>query len=283
MILHPPRYERPNTPEAALALRASGEWTPLAGGTDYFPAHVGRACTESILDLSNVQAWRGISEHADHWRIGALTTWTDLVRTPLPALFDGLKRASLQVGGEQIQNRGTLGGNLCNASPAADGIPPLLALNAWVEASTSRGVSAIPLAEFVTAPRCTVCAADALVSAIIVPKPNYTARSVFLKLGARKYLLISTVMVGVTLEMDRNRLHSARVAIGACSAVAQRLPSLETALVDAPPTTRLRDVVTLGHLQALQPIDDVRGTAAYRLHAALALTRRALDQLDPLS
>ncbi len=283
MSLHPPRYERPSTPEAALALRATGEWTPLAGGTDFFPARVGFTPRESILDLSNVQAWRGMSEHADHWRIGALTTWTDLVRMPLPALFDGLKRAALQVGGEQIQNRGTIGGNVCNASPAADGIPPLLALNAWIETSTARGVSAIPLAEFVTAPRRTVCAGDALVSAIVVPKPNYPSCSAFLKLGARKYLLISTVMVSVTLEMDGTRLHAARVAVGACSAVAQRLPELEAALANAAANTRLRDVATLGHFASLQPIDDVRGSAGYRLQAALALTRRALDQLDSAS
>jgi CO/xanthine dehydrogenase FAD-binding subunit len=95
----------------------------LAGGTDFYPARVGRAIDEDILDITAIGELRGIAEDADGWRIGATTTWSELIETRLPPLFDGLKLAAREVGGRQIQNAGTIAGNLCNASPAADGVP----------------------------------------------------------------------------------------------------------------------------------------------------------------
>ncbi len=122
---------RPRTLSEAISAAGSGDRVVIAAGcTDLFPATQSQTLTGRILDLTSVDGLRGISRAAGGWRIGAATTWTDILRADLPPAFDGLKAAARQVGGVQIQNAGTIGGNLCNASPAADGVPPLLTLDA---------------------------------------------------------------------------------------------------------------------------------------------------------
>jgi CO/xanthine dehydrogenase FAD-binding subunit len=252
--------------------------TLLAGGTDHYASRVGELRDEHILDLTAVAALRGIRKERDGWRIGATATWSDVIRARLPPAFDALKQAAREVGGMQIQNAGTVAGNLCNASPAADGVPPLLALEAAVELRSARGARELPLAEFVHGPRRTALQPGELVVAIRVPEPAPGTRSRFLKFGARRYLVISIAMVAVALEMRRRIVLSARVAVGACSPVACRLPGLEAALVG----TRAVDVAVLPnekHLAELGPIDDVRASAQYRREAALILVRRALHEL----
>ena len=267
-------------PEALEAL-ATAPRTVLAGGTDYYPARVGRPSEEDILDITALAALRGIEEQSEHWRIGALTAWSTLARADLPAWLAGLRLAAREVGGEQIQNAGTLGGNLCNASPAADGVPPLLALDALVELASLDGVQRLPLAEFIRGNRKTARRPDQLLTAVLVPKPA-TARAAghFLKLGARRYLVISIVMVGATLEVDADgRVAAARIAVGACAPVARRLPAAERALAGAPCGPRLGALVQPEHLAGLAPIDDVRASAAYRSDVALTLVRRTLNEL----
>ena len=137
--------------------RSAGPWTVLAGGTDFYPARVGRAIDEDVLDISgDRRAARHHGRTRDGWRLGATTTWSELLEADLPPLFDGLKQAAREVGGRQIQNAGTLAGNLCNASPAADGVPPLLALDAEVELAGRAGTRRLPLASFITGNRRTV-------------------------------------------------------------------------------------------------------------------------------
>src|SRR5437879_4322999 len=114
-------YSRPTALSDALAALRDGRPTVLAGGTDFYPSRVGQAIDEDVLDISRLAALKGIEEREDHWRLGATATWSDLIATELPPLFDGLKLAAREIGGVQIQNAGTLAGNLCNASPAADG------------------------------------------------------------------------------------------------------------------------------------------------------------------
>lgn len=272
-------YRRPTTlPEAVSAL-GEASFTVLAGGTDFYPARVGRAIDEDILDITAIEALRGITDAGAHWRLGATTTWTELVETELPSLFDGLKLAAREVGGAQIQNAGTVAGNLCNASPAADGVPALLALDAAVELAGAAGTRTLPLAAFILGPRRVDRQPGELVSAILVPKPRGAARSSFLKLGARRYLVISIVMVAAVVELDGDRIAKARVAVGACSPVARRLPGLEAKLVGRPLARGIGSVATIEDLAPLAPIDDIRGTAGYRQDAALTLVRRALERL----
>ncbi|MBS0550784.1 MAG: FAD binding domain-containing protein [Proteobacteria bacterium] len=275
-----PDYLRPARLEDALTALAR-PFTVLAGGTDFYPARVGRSIDEDVLDISGIAGLRGISASPRGWRLGATTTWSELVAADLPPLFDGLKQAALEVGGRQIQNAGTLAGNLCNASPAADGVPPLLALDAEVEIASRTGSRRVPLAAFITGNRRTVLLPGELVVALHVPRPAGDARSAFLKLGARRYLVISIAMAAATLETAAGRIVGARVAVGACSAVAQRLPALEAALAGAPLDAGLGDRVESGHLAPLAPIDDVRGSAGYRNEAALTLLRRLLQGFVP--
>jgi len=271
-------YLRPTSLNEALQALAR-PWTVLAGGTDFYPARVGRAIDDNVLDITAIAALRGIVAGPDGWRLGATTTWSELIEAELPPLFNGLKQAAREVGGRQIQNVGTLAGNLCNASPAADGVPPLLALDAEVELAGRAGIRRLPVAAFITGNRRTVLAPGELLVALHVPKPGRLARSAFLKLGARRYLVISIAMAAATLEIEADRIVSARIAVGACSAVAQRLPALEAALAGAPLDRRLADRVEAAQLAPLSPIDDVRGSAGYRSDAVVTLLRRLLRGL----
>ena len=278
-------YLRPSGIDEALAALAAGApeaeaWTIVAGATDHYPARVGRPSFDDVLDLTAISALRGITRTDDGWRIGALTTWTDIAEAGLPPLFDGLRAAALAVGGLQIQARATLGGNVCNASPAADGVPNLLALDAVVELRSSRGTRRVPIGEFIVGNRRTTGEPDELMSAILVPAPlpDTTQQSSFVKLGSRAYLVISIAMVGAVVEVGADgRIARARVAIGACSEVAQRLTALERDLVGLPANVASAGIVTAQHVEGLRPIDDVRGTAEYRRDAALTTVRRALE------
>jgi CO/xanthine dehydrogenase FAD-binding subunit len=274
-----PAYLRPTSQSEALAALAQGRLIVLAGGTDYYPARVGKPMNDDILDISAIASLRGIRDDGSHWRIGAATSWSDIIAAGLPPLFDGLKLAAREIGGVQIQNAGTIAGNLCNASPAADGVPPLLALDARVEIADATGSTSVALADFILGNRRTLLRPDQLLTAILIPKPAHPARSHFVKLGARKYLVVSIVIVAATLKVDAGRVSAARVAVGAASAVAQRLPLLETALIGQACGASLGEHARPEHLSPLAPIDDVRASGAYRLDACLTLVRRMLSEL----
>jgi len=271
-------YLRPRGLEEALQA-LTRPFTVLAGGTDFYPARVGRAVTEDVLDITGIAALRGISETSAGWRLGATTSWSELVEADLPPMFDGLKQAAREVGGRQIQNSGTIAGNVCNASPAADGVPALLALDSEVELASRGGMRRVPLSAFIMGVRKTELQSGELVVALHVPRPKHDASSAFLKLGARRYLVISIAMASVVIEVEKGRVAVARVAVGACSPVAQRLPALEQALIGAPFDARLGERVAASHLAPLSPIDDVRGSAGYRSDAALVLLRRLLSKV----
>ena len=134
----------------------------LAGGTDVYPQHVGRPLPEPVIDIGGIAELRGVDVTADAYRIGALTRWADVADAALPACFDGLRAAASQVGSVQVQNAGTVGGNLCNASPAADGIPPLLSLDASVELTSIAGSRVLSLEAFLTGYRQTALRPDEL-------------------------------------------------------------------------------------------------------------------------
>ena len=282
-------YRRPTSLAAALDILAANRCRVLAGGTDLYPADVAArawgqrsAFADDLLDVGAVAELRGIAVGRSGIRLGATTTWRELAEAGLPPACAGLALAAGEIGGRQIQARGTLGGNLCNASPAADGFPPLLTLDAEVELASIRGTRRLPLQEFVLGSRRTALAADELLVAIHLPRPPDGARGAFAKLGARRYLVISIVMVAVVGKLDdAGSIAHVRVAVGACAPVARRLVSLEAELVGLTPRQAAR-AVTAAHLYALEPIDDVRATAAYRLRAAEVLVARALTSLAAL-
>jgi CO/xanthine dehydrogenase FAD-binding subunit len=275
-------YLRPDSLDEALAALAAGPRTLLAGGTDIYPARVGRVVDDDILDVTGLPDLRAITIADGVCRIPALATWSDLLRADLPARFDGLKAAARAIGGVQIQNRATVCGNVCNASPAADGLPNLIALDARVELTSASGRREVPAATFMVGNRRTVRRADELVTALLVPVPGGEARSVFLKLGARAYLVISIAMVAAVAEIGPDgRVVGARIVVGACSEVPQRIPAAEARLIGRVPSPAVAEAVTADDLAGLSPIDDVRAPAAYRREAATVLVRRAIASLVP--
>jgi CO/xanthine dehydrogenase FAD-binding subunit len=273
------RYAKPTSLDEALTLLGDASWRMLAGGTDFYPAQGTRPLTENILDLNGLEALRGIADTASHVVIGARTTWTELLRHPLPPAFDALKQAAREVGSVQIQNMASVAGNLCNASPAADGVPPLIVLDAEVELRSIRGSRVLPLGDFILGNRKTALLSNELVTAIRVNKNSTLGNSAFVKLGARRYLVISIAMAAARIVLAGDgSIASAAIAVGSCSAVAQRLAGLEAALVGLRPGPDIERAVVNADLAALTPIDDVRGTAEYRRAAAREIVLRALEQ-----
>ena len=271
-------YFRPNSLQDALNVLADSRATILAGGTDVFPTLGDRPLSGPVLDISGLAEIRGIQSTAEHVVFGARTTWSEVLAASLPPGFDGLKAAAREIGSVQIQNAATIAGNLCNASPAADGVAALLALDAEVVLSSRHASRTMPLAEFILGNRKTARRPDELLTSLRVPRRIENAASIFLKLGARRYLVISIVMVAANLVVDSaGNIREALVCVGSCSAVALRLAELERALVGQAAVPGLAKAVRPEQLTRLSPIDDVRATAEYRRDAALTLVGRALE------
>ncbi len=276
-------YLLPTTVESAVDALAAGQSTVVAGATDHYPALAGGAApARDVVDITAIDELRGVARDGDRWRIGALATWTDIARADLPAGFAGLQRAATQIGGVQIQNVASLAGNICNASPAADGVPPLLTLDASVELRSARSTRFLPLHAFVLGNRVTARQPDELLVSVLVPEPSAGAVGAFEKLGARAYQVISIVMVAALADIGADgTIRSARLAVGACSPVAVRLTDLECDLAGLAIDDQLAGRITPEHLAPLSPIDDVRGTAEYRLTVTPRLIARALRSCQP--
>nr|WP_302474107.1 FAD binding domain-containing protein [Roseococcus sp. MDT2-1-1] len=243
------RYWRPRDLRAALDIRAGEGARPLAGGTDIYPARAHHAAwegsvAESLLDLSAIAELRTLERDGRHWRLGAGVTWAALRDAALPPGFRALQQAARQVGGRQVQARGTIGGNLCNASPAADGVPPLLLLAAEAVLLSPVGERRLPLDRFILGNRRTVLRDDEILAALLIPAERAEVPSAFVKLGARRHLVISIAMAAADAE--------GRATIGACSEVAHHWNG------------------------EVSPISDIRGSAEYRREAAAEVVSRAL-------
>ncbi|MEZ5779324.1 MAG: FAD binding domain-containing protein [Paracoccaceae bacterium] len=268
---------RPHDLNDALGFLAEGSALVLAGATDVLPALGDRPAPERILDITALSELLGIKEGPEGWRIGAAVTWAELCAAALPPQFDALKEAGRQVGSVQIQTKATIAGNICNASPAADGTPVLMALGASVEMVSAQGRRVLPLTQFVTGARRTALGPSAIVTAIIVPRIGGDVRSAFAKLGSRAYLVISIASLAAVLRFDGPVVAEARIAVGACSPVPVRLPTLERELVGQR-VGALSQVLRAEHFTDLAPIDDVRATSSYRRDACHTLAGRMLDR-----
>lgn len=276
-----PAFLRPRTiPEAVSALAAAPDLRILAGGTDVYPGLGAAVSKVALMDITGIDALRGVSLDDEGLRIGALASWTDVQRAALPPVFAALQQAGREVGSPQIQNAGTVAGNICNASPAADGTVALLALDAVVEVAGPGGARQVALAEFVTGVRKVALAPGEFVVAVHVPLSagRATGRSAFVKLGARRYLVISIAMVAAVVDCGpEGRIIRAAVAVGACSPVARRLPALEARLVGLG-RGDIGGALRSDDFAALAPIGDIRAEAAYRTAAVPVLVRRCLER-----
>lgn len=270
-------YLRPRTIDSALDALHRGGSMVLAGGTDVYPALVGRSVPSDVIDITAIAELRGVDRcdvDGRPWlRIGATTTWADLTRADLPPRCAALAEAARLVGAAQVQQAGTLAGNLCTASPAGDGLPVLAALDAEIELRSWRGERRVPIAEFVTGYRSTSLAADELLVAVWLPAPAGHWRSAFVKCATRSSLVISLAMVAVVVGRsdDDGVVSDVAVAVGACSPVARRLASVERAVLAGE-----HRPWNASDLTELAPIDDVRASAAYRLAVVPTLIDDAL-------
>ncbi|MCC5970601.1 MAG: FAD binding domain-containing protein [Pararhodobacter sp.] len=272
-----PAFHRPRSvPEALAVLEGAPGLRIVAGGTDVYPMLGASAARTPLLDLTGIDALRGVTLTGAGLRIGALASWTDVQRTDLPPAYVALQQAGREVGSPQIQNAGTVAGNICNASPAADGTVALMALDATVEVAGPGGTRRMLLAEFVTGVRRVALRPGEFVVAVHVPP--VAGRSAFLKLGARRYLVISIAMVAARVECAADgSIVRAAVAVGACSPVAQRLPALEARLAGLT-RAELASALRPEDFAPLAPISDVRADDAYRRAAVPVLVRRCLER-----
>lgn len=272
-------FLRPANLTEALQLLAQTRGTILSGGTDLFPSFTGAQLAGTVIDISRIAEIRGIRRVGDFIEIGARTTWTEVLSASLPSGFNGLRAAAREVGSIQIQNQATVGGNICNASPAADGAAALLALDAELVLQSRRGSRVVSLNDFIRGNRKTLRESDEILTSVRIPRHWENATSSFLKLGARRYLVISIVMVAVNLLGGPDgRISHAAICVGSCSPKAVRLKALELELVGVAIGPELGLIARPEHFSALSPIDDIRATAVYRQEAAQILVRRALDE-----
>jgi CO/xanthine dehydrogenase FAD-binding subunit len=237
---------------------------PIQGGTDVMVAlNFDRARPAAILNLNEVAELRGWSEDNARMRIGAGTTYAELMADDAAEALPALAEASRTVGSPQIRNRGTIGGNLGTASPAGDALPPLLVEGAEVELGGVRGVRRMPLAEFLVGVKRTALADDELILAVHVETSGQP--QTFMKVGPRNAMVIAVCSLALVADRERGEL---RASFGSASPVPR--------VVVAP----LGDAGSFPEqvAAAASPIDDVRGTAAYRRHALRVLTERALQR-----
>ncbi|MFN3197206.1 MAG: FAD binding domain-containing protein [Bradymonadia bacterium] len=269
----------PTTLDEALAARATHpEASPLAGGTDLMVAiELGSVAPKQVINLWSVQALKGITEVDGQLKIGALTTYTDLIHdTSVQAYAPTLVEASRTVGAVQIQNRGTLGGNIAGASPAGDTMPVLMSLDAEIEvASAARGARRIPMAELYVGYRTLAIEADELLTAIWLPARHVADHTHFRKVGTRLAQAISKVMFGGRARIEGGIVTEARVAFGSVAATTVRCSAVEAALVGKAPDAAAADLLR----NDITPIDDVRSTADYRMAVATRTLRAWLSSL----
>jgi len=255
----------PRSLDEALDLKAQHpQALPLQGGTDVMVAmNFDRVRPQAVLNLNEVPELRGWSRADGGLRLGAGLTSTEAMTGELASLMPALAEASRTVGSPQIRNRGTIGGNLGTASPAGDALPPLLVEGAEVELASVRGRRTMPLVDFLVGPKRNALADDELIAAVHV-EPSGSPQT-FMKIGPRNAMVIAVCSLALAVDRERDEI---RASFGSAGPV----PGLVVApLASAGDfSERVAD--------AASPIDDVRGTAAYRRHALRVLTRRALER-----
>lgn len=274
-----PPVTSPRSLAEAYALLAGGVWTPIAGGTDLMVRITGEIGEppDRLLDIWKVDALRGIDLTPDgSLAIGALSTWTELRRSALVLRhLPVLAEAAATIGAAQIQNRGTIGGNIVNASPAGDSLPVLLATDAAIVLGSARGERTVPAFDFWTAYRATACALDELVLRIVVPLPA-GRRVRFRKVGTRRAQAISKVVMAVAWRVDDGVWKDVRVALGSVAATPVRIPAAEQVLEGSRPDEATADRAAAAISAAIEPIDDVRSTADYRREVTGRILHRLL-------
>jgi CO/xanthine dehydrogenase FAD-binding subunit len=278
-MIHAVQILAPDTWEEALALRAEHpDALPIAGGTDVMvELNFDRVRPEAMLDLTRVAELREWGAENGRLRVGAGVSYTRII-DDLGDRLPSLAVASRTVGSPQIRNRGTVGGNLGTASPAGDALPPLYVADAEVELASLQGTRRVPIGEFVTGPKRTCAREDELIAAFVVPAAAGPQQ--FAKIGTRNAMVIAVCSVALAIWPERRAV---KVCLGSAGPTPLRAPEAEEFIAGAIEWDSLAPIADeqlarFGELvaAAAQPIDDVRGSAAYRRHALAVLGRRAM-------
>jgi xanthine dehydrogenase small subunit len=279
MAVEPPVVS-PTSLVEAYALMAEGGYRPLAGGTDLMVQLEADVVEPpaAVLDLWRLDALRGVGYDGYDVSIGALTTYTELRGSPvIRARLPALEQAAATVGAAQIQNRGTIGGNICNASPAGDSLPVLLAIDASFDLGSSAGERTVPAREFWTGYRQTALRDDELLLRVRFPveRGRHTR---FRKVGTRAAQAISKVVMALSYRGDESGWADVRLALGSVAATTIRARETEAMLEGNPPDETIADRAAAVLADEIQPIDDVRSTADYRRSVSARILHRLLRE-----
>ena len=251
----------------ALLEREPGVWKPFAGGTDLMVLlEAGKLPHRNYINIWQLDELRGINVDESHVTLGALTTYTDVQAHPvLQSEFPMLCQAASETGGLAIQNRGTLGGNIVNASPAADSPPALLAYDAEIELVSSAGSRWVPYHGFHTGYKQMQIGGDELLARIRLPRNTAGVMHYYRKVGTRKAQAISKVCLAATARMNNGHIDDARIAFGSVAPIVVRCVKTENSLRGRAPDAETIAVACDTLLREISPIDDIRSTANYRL------------------
>ena len=264
-----------------MLAREPGVWQPFAGGTDLMVLlEAGKLPHKNYVNIWNLKELRGIEVGDDHVKLGALTTYTDVQAHPvLRAEFPMLCQAAKETGGIAIQNRGTLGGNIVNASPAADSPPALLAYDAELEVISKEGSRRIPYSRFHKGYKQMDIRADELLRAIRLPRSKQPLTHYYRKVGTRKAQAISKVCLAAVGRADKDEIVEARIALGSVAPIPIRCQQTERVLQGQPLTDETISAAASALAAEISPIDDIRSTKDYRLQVSLNLLQDFLLQL----
>jgi CO/xanthine dehydrogenase FAD-binding subunit len=270
------------TDALSLLAREPGVWQPFAGGTDLMVLlESGKLSHKNYLNIWNLAPLRGIETSAEHITLGALTTYTEVQSNPvLREEFPMLCQAASETGGLAIQNRGTLGGNIANASPAADSPPALLAYNAEVELLSVHGARWVPYQSFHTGYKQTVMQPDELLTRIRLPRLWPDLQHYYRKVGTRKAQAISKVCFAATARVSEGRVDHVRIALGSVAPIPLRCRQTEEVLQGATLNAETIDQASRQLSQEVVPIDDIRSTRNYRLKVSVNVLNDFLRQLS---
>ncbi len=279
MAIEPPVVS-PATLAEAYQLMAEGDYRPLAGGTDLMVQLEADVVEPpaAVLDLWRLDDLRGIGYDGYDISIGALTTYTELRGSPvIRARLPALEEAAATVGAAQIQTRGTIGGHICNASPAGDTLPVLLAIGATFDIGSTAGERTVPAREFWTGYRQTALRDDELLLRIRFPVER-ARHTRFRKVGTRAALAISKIVMALSYREDGSHWSDVRLALGSVAATTIRAGGTEAVLEGRAPTEPIADEAATTLANEIQPIDDVRSTADYRRSVSARILHRLLRE-----
>lgn len=269
---------------SALASEPS-VWRPFAGGTDLMVLlESGKLPHKNYLNIWNLAELRGIEVSKEHLTLGALTTYTDVQANPiLRAEFPMLCQAASETGGLAIQNRGTLGGNIANASPAADSPPALLAYDAEVELVSLNAARWVPYASFHTGYKQMIMRADELLTRIRLPRTSIDLHHYYRKVGTRKAQAISKVCFAGTAQTQETTLADVRIVLGSVAPIPLRCIKTEEVLRGATVNRSSIEQAQAAFADEIVPIDDIRSTRDYRLRVSLNLLEDFLLNLAKIA